>query len=135
MMPADSNSNASMDLLPYRPHWIVGIEAFNDGRYWDAHEAWEQGWTRLPPASRNQIQGLIMGCASFIHLEKGRESAARVVARRCVELLALAEQGGVRSTPRVEIQGLPELLKDFDRAKILNHAKTLVAELVQPPEG
>ena len=45
-----------------------GIELFNRGRYWDAHEAWEEAWTpdRRGP-DRGFYKGLIQVAAGCLH--------------------------------------------------------------------
>ncbi len=45
-----------------------GIELFNAGRYWDAHEAWEEAWTpdRSGP-DRGFYKGLIQVAAGCLH--------------------------------------------------------------------
>ena len=45
-----------------------GIELFNEGRYWDAHEAWEEAWMpdRHGPDS-GFYKGLIQVAAGCLH--------------------------------------------------------------------
>jgi predicted metal-dependent hydrolase len=45
-----------------------GVELFNAGRYWDAHEAWEEAWTpdRRGP-DRGFYKGLIQVAAGCLH--------------------------------------------------------------------
>jgi uncharacterized protein len=45
-----------------------GVELFNQGRYWDAHEAWEEAWTpdRRGP-DRSFYKGLIQVAAGCLH--------------------------------------------------------------------
>ena len=45
-----------------------GVELFNQGRYWDAHEAWEEAWTpdRHGP-DRGFYKGLIQVAAGCLH--------------------------------------------------------------------
>jgi predicted metal-dependent hydrolase len=45
-----------------------GIELFNDGRYWEAHEAWEEAWMpdRKGPES-GFYKGLIQVAAGCLH--------------------------------------------------------------------
>lgn len=55
-----------------------GIGLFNEGKFWHAHEAWEQVWRRHPEDSRLFIQGLIqMAAAYHLLIEKRRYSGAR----------------------------------------------------------
>ncbi len=54
-----------------------GIELFNAGNFWHAHEAWEQVWRRHHEDSRLFIQGLIqMAAAYHLMIEKRRYSGA-----------------------------------------------------------
>jgi hypothetical protein len=54
-----------------------GIRLFNDGKFWHAHEAWEQVWRRHAEDSRLFIQGLIQMAAGFhLLIEKQRYSGA-----------------------------------------------------------
>jgi predicted metal-dependent hydrolase len=45
-----------------------GVELFNQGRYWEAHEAWEEAWTpdRHGP-DRGFYKGLIQVAAGCLH--------------------------------------------------------------------
>ncbi len=49
------------------PDWREGVTEFHSGRYWDAHERWERGWTRLPPPHREKVQ-IVIQVAGVIHL-------------------------------------------------------------------
>jgi predicted metal-dependent hydrolase len=59
-----------------------GIELFNAGRYFEAHEAWEVPWRPAPKGSPEKlfIQGLIMISASLDHHRKGEyEGTAKLL--------------------------------------------------------
>ncbi|MBC7693739.1 MAG: DUF309 domain-containing protein [Methylotenera sp.] len=147
MMDRDSNTiSAGVDEEAKRALKAAaerGIELFNSSQYWDAHEAWEQGWTKLSQPLKAHLQSLIMGCAAFIHLEKGRFRPAIAVARRCRELAEQSESqrasGASQPALWIEIPGLHQLMQDvvkFEQsqtipqnecAKLLNQAKTLKA--------
>jgi uncharacterized protein len=51
-----------------KPLLTEGIELFNSGRYWDAHEVWEREWTpdRRGPDS-SFYKGLIQVAAGCLH--------------------------------------------------------------------
>ena len=54
-----------------------GIRLFNEGKFWHAHEAWEQVWRKHREDSRLFIQGLIQMAAAFhLMIEKRRYSGA-----------------------------------------------------------
>lgn len=54
-----------------------GIELFNAGRYWEAHEAWEEAWTpdRHGP-DRGFYKGLIQVAAACLHYQRGNRRGA-----------------------------------------------------------
>ncbi len=54
-----------------------GIELFNTGRYWDAHEAWEHEWTpdRRGPES-GFYKGLIQVAAGCLHYQRRNRRGA-----------------------------------------------------------
>ena len=46
-----------------------GIDLFNRGEYFDAHEAWEGVWFRAQDAREKLFyQGLIMAAGAFVHV-------------------------------------------------------------------
>jgi uncharacterized protein len=55
-----------------------GIELFNEGRYWDAHEAWEEAWMpdRHGP-DRGFYKGLIQIAAGNFHYQRRNRRGAR----------------------------------------------------------
>ena len=55
----------------------LGLTFFNDGRYFEAHEAWEDLWRETPPPLRRFYQGLIQAAVGLYHLERGNRVGAR----------------------------------------------------------
>jgi predicted metal-dependent hydrolase len=47
-----------------------GIALFNSGKFWEAHEAWEEIWMNHPEDGRFFIQGLIQLAAAYHQLQK-----------------------------------------------------------------
>ncbi len=47
-----------------------GIVLFNDGKFWESHEAWEEVWKRHPEGSRMFFQGLIQVAAGLHQLKR-----------------------------------------------------------------
>ena len=54
-----------------------GIDLFNEGRYWAAHEAWEEAWTpdRRGPDS-GFLKGLIQVAAGCLHYTRRNRRGA-----------------------------------------------------------
>ena len=48
-----------------------GLALFNAGKFWEAHEAWEQIWRRHAEPWRFFIQGLIQAAAAYHQLRRG----------------------------------------------------------------
>ncbi|MDX1584185.1 MAG: DUF309 domain-containing protein [Thermoanaerobaculia bacterium] len=50
---------------------LEGIERFNAGRFWDAHESWETIWLNSTDPTRRFLQGMIQLAAAFHHFKRG----------------------------------------------------------------
>jgi hypothetical protein len=61
----------------------VGIDLFNAGRFFEAHEPWEEIWRSTNPAPADLFQGLVQVAAGLhIWLARGKRApAARVLGR------------------------------------------------------
>lgn len=84
--PAPLDPGAWRASLPY----LRGIELFEHGYYWEAHEAWEGLWIaagREGPVAE-LLRGLILLAAAGVKIRQGRGSGAARLgarARRCFE--------------------------------------------------
>jgi predicted metal-dependent hydrolase len=50
----------------------LGIELYNAGHFWNAHEAWEEAWLESERGLRSFYQGLIQVSAAFVHVTRNR---------------------------------------------------------------
>jgi predicted metal-dependent hydrolase len=66
-----------------------GITLFNAGRFWEAHEAWEEIWQGRPEDSRFFIQGLIQLAAAYHQLGKSIYRGAMIHLKQAEERLKL----------------------------------------------
>jgi predicted metal-dependent hydrolase len=57
--------------------FIKGKKEFLDGRYYDAHETWEDLWSDYYLKDRKFVQGLIQLSVSFVHLKNNNMIGAR----------------------------------------------------------
>lgn len=63
--------------------WLEsGIRAFNRGRYFQAHERWEDWWRESSGATRGFAQGLVQVAVGLHHLERGNRRGGQNVLRR-----------------------------------------------------
>lgn len=60
----------------FATHFLEGVELFNGGRFWHAHEAWEKLWLVEREETRPFLQGLIQLAAAYHHLQRGTLSGA-----------------------------------------------------------
>ncbi|HEX2253354.1 MAG TPA: DUF309 domain-containing protein [Thermoanaerobaculia bacterium] len=62
---------------------LEGVELFNGGEHFLAHEAWETVWRSTTPEPADLWRGLIQVAAGlYHHLERGKPAAARRVLAR-----------------------------------------------------
>lgn len=85
-------------------HLAEGIELFNGGRYWDAHEAWERAWMpdRKGPES-GFYKGLIQVAAGCLHYTRRNRRGAINKWRSGADYLRpfLPAHRGVRLSPLI----------------------------------
>lgn len=67
------------DASPYDPHYLKGIEYFNDCEFFEAHETWEELWTEYRGAGRNFYKGLIQAAVALHHFGNGNIRGAKKV--------------------------------------------------------
>jgi len=60
----------------------VGIELFNDERYWESHESIEAAWRIATGVEREILQGIILLAASLVHLQKDESDIALSIMKR-----------------------------------------------------
>ncbi len=93
--PSAPNLAASTDVAA-SPFFRRGVELFDAGYYWEAHEAWEELWhavgRRGPTA--DVLRGLIKLAAAGIKVRERREAGVRTHARRAAECFASARRQG-----------------------------------------
>ncbi len=84
-----SRHSAAPDLTA----WRDGADEFQAGRMWEAHHAWEQGWSTLPQPWRDRVQGAICVAGAVWLLDHSRPGGALRVAQLARRLLEGSESG------------------------------------------
>lgn len=106
-------------------HYLQGIEYFNAGRYFDAHEVWEEIWLRSSGDSKLFYQMLIQAAVGLHHYERGNTRGARGMYANVVD----------------KLDRLPSFLMSLDLSDFSRQFKAFFAELIDnddelaPPEG
>lgn len=79
-----------------------GRTLFNEGRFFEAHEKWEEAWLEEAGASKRRLQGLIQIAAGLLKARSGsREAAVR-----------LLEAGAEKLASPAAPQGLEDFVRD-----------------------
>src|SRR6185295_17535990 len=71
----------------YPSHYLQGIEHFNAGRYFDAHEVWEEIWLHSLGDTKVFYQMLIQAAVGLHHYERGNSRGALGMHANVVEKL------------------------------------------------
>lgn len=75
--------------------YLWGVDLYNAGYFWEAHEAWEGLWTALPESDlqRTFLQGLIQCAAACVKHALGEPaSVAKLIARGAERLERVAAE-------------------------------------------
>src|SRR5579883_1864625 len=82
--------------LATSPWFRRGVELFDAGFYWEAHEAWEGLWHAVGRrgATADVLRGLIKLAAAGIKVRERREAGVRTHARRAAECFSSARRQG-----------------------------------------
>jgi hypothetical protein len=73
----------------YPVEYLMGIQHFNSGMYFEAHEIWEEIWLRSSDEARVFYQMLIQAAVALLHHQRGNYRGARGMYQNVVEKLAI----------------------------------------------
>lgn len=85
-----------------------GTLLFNAGKFFEAHEIWEESWRKVEPSEKRWLQGLIQTAVGLHHLRNRNRHGARSLLRNAVKKLS----GSKSSSCPVD---LPPLLTDLQQ--------------------
>jgi hypothetical protein len=97
----------------------LGIDLFNQERYWESHEALEAAWRRTSGDEKEILQGLILIAAALVHWQKNEKAVTLSVTKRARDKLAghRAKYYGIDMAAvanrlnRILSTGMPEFFK------------------------
>ncbi len=95
-------------LLAADTQWLYAVDLFNEGFYWEAHEAWEHFWHvlgRTTPEARF-VQGLIHLAAACVKIREGKPAGVAKHTQRARELLVgagVAGEGGAAEGLAIQV--------------------------------
>jgi predicted metal-dependent hydrolase len=79
--------DASDCLAPLHPKAMEGLELFNHGQYFEAHEALEAAWREETKPIRELYRGVLQAAVVYLHITRGNLAGAVKVYTRCTRWL------------------------------------------------
>jgi predicted metal-dependent hydrolase len=74
--------------MDYSDEFLIGVQLFNRGDYFESHEVWESIWKQTVGPDREFFQGLIQVAVAICHLCNGNAPGARRLYHRALAHLA-----------------------------------------------
>ena len=99
-----------------------GIELFNRGEFFDAHEVLEDVWRAAPAPEKKFLQGLIQVAVALHHYSRGNLVGARSLLKRAHRNLSSypGQHGGIRlAALRDSVRGWSEALDNGHPVPVL----------------
>lgn len=112
-----------------RPILLAGIQQYNGGYFFEAHETWEELWLPSPWPMRRFLQGMIQLAAAFVHLARHEYPGTIHLLHRALEKLEAfppqylgidaARLAAEARRARDELRALgPQRFREWDRGRI-----------------
>jgi hypothetical protein len=73
----------------------LGVDLFNEERYWESHEALESAWRTAIDVEKEILHALILIAASLVHLQKNEPQVTLSIMKRA-SLILSGEQGSYK---------------------------------------
>jgi hypothetical protein len=111
--------------------YLSGIDLFNHGFYWEAHEAWESLWHRAgrKGPTADFLKALIqLAAAGVKHLEDV-PAGVQSHGRRAAELFGATERNSFLGFRTIELRAFAEAIKDAGWP-----ARAVLAPAERPPD-
>ena len=96
-----------------------GINFFNAGQYFEAHEAWEELWRQTGGPLRLYYQGLVQSAVGLHHLGRGNLNGARAQLGKALQKLEQYPEAFCRIDNRALIAAIQSALHDLTPRSIL----------------
>ncbi len=95
------------------PEYLRGIELFNEGRYFECHEAWETVWLRAEGVEHEFLHSMIQIAVALLHRERGNRKGAVSVYERA----------------RRKLKSSPKLVMQLDTDAFLREVEAVFSSL------
>ena len=73
--------------------WEEGVQLFNEEKYFECHEAWEEIWKLSSGEEKTFLQGMIQAAVAILHSKRGNpDGASSLLEKSRVKLDPLPER-------------------------------------------
>ena len=112
----------------YSTEYLTGIELFNQRKYWEAHEAWEEIWKHAKGSEKLFYQGLIQAAAALLHYDRNNTRGAHLCINNSLKKLENLP------TPymSLELNSLCKNLRTF-LADVIENGETMLSKNIALP--
>ncbi|MCX5658917.1 MAG: DUF309 domain-containing protein [Planctomycetota bacterium] len=112
-LPPSDSPHASLEAQRFHH----GLDLFNLGQFFEAHEAWEDLWHEASGERKRFYQGLIQVAVSLEHVRRGNARGVR----------------SVYLSAREKFRGLPDVYRGVDVARLLREADEALQPILSLP--
>ncbi len=109
--PIEQHTPIDVDDWRYSETYLRGVDLFNHGYYWEAHEIWEGLWLACGRSglTADFLKGLIKLAAAGVKVREGVPEGVRSHAQRATELFQQVQRG--LDSPRYLGLNLEEIIR------------------------
>jgi predicted metal-dependent hydrolase len=98
---------------PLHPQAIQGLRLFNQGHYFEAHEALEEAWNAESGKVRDLYRGILQIAVTYLHITRGNYNGAVKVYERSLKWM----------------QGWPEVCRGIQVGELRRDAQAVIEEV------
>lgn len=113
-VPDDRSRSEDPELWAESRRYLRGIDLFNHGFGWEAHEVWESLWLRPnDPVQARWLQALIQLAAASVQESIGHADGRARLCHRALEHLRHVDRDGRRVYMGLDVSTLQRALHDY----------------------
>lgn len=96
------------------PRYLRGVDLYNHGFGWEAHEVWESLWLRpSDPVQAECLQALIQLAAASVQQSIGHDDGRSRLCHRALDHLRHVDRDGDRVYMGLDLTALQQALEDY----------------------
>lgn len=84
-----------VESLRLDPRWPAAVNLFNNGSWYEAHDAFEELWQEAVDSDRLLLQAIVQAAVAHVHLQRGNDRGATILLGESIGRLARCEQGSL----------------------------------------